>query len=169
MHLAKNNYAYIDSQNLNLGIQSLGWKLDYKKFRVYLAEKYAVKVAYLFIGFIPQNQDLYSSLQKSGYILKFKPVLPNQDGGHKGNIDADLVLQVAIDYFEKNFNKAVLVTSDGDFYSIVNFLYEKQKLEKVISPYYKTCSTLLRSTAKEKLIFVNNLEKKLGYIKKNTA
>jgi len=26
-----NNYAFIDSQNLNLGVLSLGWKLDYKK------------------------------------------------------------------------------------------------------------------------------------------
>ncbi len=164
-----NNHAYIDSQNLNLGIQSLGWKLDYKKFRVYLAEKYSVKVAYLFIGFIPQNQELYSSLQKNGYILKFKPVLTNKDGSHKGNVDADLVLQVAIDYFEKNFDKVVLVTSDGDFYSVVNFLYEKGKLEKVISPYYKTCSSLLKSTAKDKLIFVNNLKKKLEYTRKNTA
>lgn len=167
MKLSKDNYAYIDSQNLNLGIKSLGWKLDYRKFRIYLAEKYSVKIAYLFIGFIPQNQDLYSSLQKSGYILKFKPVLPSKDGGHKGNVDADLVLQVAIDYFEKNFYKAVLVTSDGDFYSVVNFLYEKRKLEKVISPYYKTCSTLLKSTAKEKLIFVNNLQKKLEYKEKH--
>lgn len=169
MFRSANNYAYIDSQNLNLGVQSLGWKLDYKKFRIYLAEKYGVKVAYLFIGFIPQNQDLYTSLQKSGYILKFKPVLPNQDGSHKGNVDADLVLQIAIDYFEKNYDKAVLVTSDGDFYSAVNFLYENGRLEKVISPYYKTCSTLLKSTAKEKLIFVNNLQRKLQYIKKNTA
>lgn len=37
------NYAFIDGQNLNLGIKSLGWKLDFKKFRIYLEEKYAVK------------------------------------------------------------------------------------------------------------------------------
>lgn len=159
------NYAYIDSQNLNLGVQSLGWKLDYKKFRVYLAEKYKVQIAYLFIGFIPQNQDLYSSLQKNGYILKFKPVLPNKDGGHKGNVDADMVLQMSIDYYENNFNKAIIVTSDGDFYSVVKFLYERNKLEKVISPYYKTCSTLLKTSAKEKIVFINNLKKKLGYKK----
>lgn len=165
----ENNVAYIDSQNLNLGVQSLGWKLDYKKFRIYLKEKYAVKTAYLFIGFIPQNQDLYNSLQKSGYILKFKPVLSNRDGGHKGNVDADMVLQIAIDYFENNFEKAILITSDGDFYSVVNFLYERKKLEKVLSPYYKTCSALLKSTAKESLIFIDNLRKKLEYKKKNTA
>jgi len=47
-----NNYAFIDSQNLNLGVKNQGWRLDFKKFRVYLAEKYCVKVAYLFIGYI---------------------------------------------------------------------------------------------------------------------
>lgn len=57
-------YAYIDGNNLNLGIKSLGWKLNFKKFRIYLKEKYNVVVAYVFIGFVPTNQDLYSSLQK---------------------------------------------------------------------------------------------------------
>ena len=169
MKANKKNVCYIDGANLHRGISELGWKLDYVRFRIWLKEKYGISRAYLFIGFIPQNQDLYSSLQKSGYILKFKPVLPNQEGGHKGNVDADLVLQIVIDFFEKNFEKAVLITSDGDFYSVVKFLYERGRLEKVISPYYKTCSTLLKSTAKEKLVFVNNLQKKLEYIKKNTA
>lgn len=68
-----------------------------------MTEKYKIEIAYLFIGFIPQHQDLYSSLQKDGYILKFKPVLPNKDGSAKGNVDADMVLQIAIDYYENNF------------------------------------------------------------------
>lgn len=29
-------YAFIDSQNLNLGVRSLGWKLDFAKFRQYI-------------------------------------------------------------------------------------------------------------------------------------
>lgn len=163
------NYAFIDSQNLNLGVQSMGWKLDYKRFRVYLKEKYNIGIAYLFIGYIPENQDLYDSLQKAGYVLKFKPVLPQKDGSHKGNVDADLVLQTIIDYYEKNFEKALIVTSDGDFYLLVKFLYQRNKILFVISPYRDTCSSLLKKTAKEKLIFMNNLQTKLQYKKKNTA
>jgi len=34
----ENNYAFIDGQNLNLGIRELGWKLDFKKLRIYLRE-----------------------------------------------------------------------------------------------------------------------------------
>ena len=38
----ENNYAFIDSQNLNLGIKEQGWILDFKRFRVYLREKYGI-------------------------------------------------------------------------------------------------------------------------------
>jgi uncharacterized LabA/DUF88 family protein len=161
------NYAFIDSQNLNLGIKSLGWKLDFRRFRIYLREKYKVLTAYLFLGFIPQNQDLYSSLQKSGYVLIFKPVLPNKDGNHKGNVDADLVLRAMIDY--NNYEKAVIVTSDGDFYCLVKYLYENDKLKMVLSPYVKTCSSLLKNSAKEKIVFMDNLRGKLEYKRKSTA
>lgn len=161
----ENNYAFIDSQNLNMGIRELGWLLDYKKFRVYLKEKYGVAVAYLFIGYIPENNNMYTSLQKAGFILKFKPVLPNKEGLHKGNVDADLVLQAMIDFFENKFGKAVIVTSDGDFYSLVKYFYDHGQLKAVISPHYKTCSTLLKKTAKEKIIFIDNLKNKLEYKK----
>ena len=167
MKKKENNFAFIDSQNLNLGIQSLDWKLDYKRFRVYLKEKYKVTTAYLFIGYIPANQDLYSSLQRDGYVLIFKPTLPNEKGEVKGNVDADLVLQAMVDY--KKYDKAVIVTSDGDFYSLVKHLYKNDKLKYVISPYVKTCSALLRKTAKEKIFFMANLKRKLEYKKKNTA
>ncbi len=157
----ENNYAFIDSQNLNLGIKSLGWKLDFKKFRIYLKEKYHVATAYIFIGFMPANQNLYSSLQKDGYILVFKPTISYKNGEVKGNVDAELVLQTMIDY--SNYDKAVIISSDGDFYCLVKYLYENNKLQMVISPYVKTCSILLKKSAKNKIVFMDNLKKKLKY------
>ncbi|TAN58060.1 NYN domain-containing protein [Patescibacteria group bacterium] len=161
MHKQEKNCAFIDSQNLNLGIKSLRWRLDFRKFRKYLTEKYSVVTAYLFIGYIQQNQDLYASLQKAGYILIFKPVLPDKDGNVKGNVDADLVLQAMIEY--PNYDQALIVTSDGDFYSLVKYLYDNKKLKAVLSPYVKTCSSLLKKSAKERIIFMNNLRSKLEY------
>ena len=139
----------------------MGWKLDWKKFRTYLLEKYGVRTAYQFIGYVPENQNLYASLQKAGYVLVFKPVLPDENGEVKGNVDADLVLQAMIDY--PKYDQAVIVTSDGDFYSLVRYLYERGKLNKVLSPYVKTCSVLLRKSAKEKIVFMDNLRAKLEY------
>ena|SRR3989338_3755918 len=127
MKKESNNYAFIDSQNLNLGIQKLGWKLNYQKFRTYLAEKYSVKKAYIFIGFVALNQSLYDRLQEAGFILKFKPTVPDANGNIKGNIDADIVLRAALEL--NDYDKAVIVSSDGDFYSLVQYLYENNKLE----------------------------------------
>ena len=168
MKKESNNYAFIDSQNLNLGIQKLGWKLNYQKFRTYLAEKYSVKKAYIFIGFVALNQSLYDRLQEAGFILKFKPTIPDANGNIKGNIDADIVLRAALEL--NDYDKAVIVSSDGDFYSLVQYLYDNNKLEVVLSPDIKNCSSLLKQTAKDKLQFMNNLRNKLEYkIKKHRS
>ncbi|MEK7080356.1 MAG: NYN domain-containing protein [Patescibacteria group bacterium] len=165
----ENNFAYIDSQNLNLGIKSMGWFLDFKKFRTYLKEKYNITQAYIFIGYIPKHQNMYSSLQKCGYILIFKPVILDGEKKPKGNVDADLVLQAMIDFHENKFNKALIVTSDGDFYSLIDYFYKNKKLAVVMSPYFEKCSSLLKETAKEKITFMDNLREKLEYKRKGTA
>lgn len=163
----ENNYAFIDSQNVYKGTQrDLGWKLDWARFRIYLKHKYHVTQAYLFIGFIPEHNDIYDELQKAGFILKFKPVLPNGKEGVKGNVDADLVLQAMIDY--PNYDRAVLVSSDGDFYSLTRYLYNNKKLLAVLSPHKKKCSSLLRKSAKEKMRYLDVLKDKLAK-RKGTA
>ncbi len=164
--MKQNNYAFIDSQNVHKGVKSLGWSLDWRRFRVYLGEKYQVKIAYLFIGFMPEHNDIYDGLQKAGFVLKFKPVLPNGKDGVKGNIDADLVLQAMVDY--GSYHKAVLVTSDGDFYSLARYLYNNGKLEAVLSPHVKTCSSLLKKSAREKMFYMDKLTQKVGK-RKSTA
>lgn len=155
----KKNYAFIDSQNLNLGILDAGWKLDFMRFRVYLKEKYGVQKAFLFIGYVEGNQDLYTWLQESGYILIFKPTLKQKDGQIKGNCDAELVLQAMIEY--KNFDRAVIVTGDGDFHCLVKYFVKKEKLEKLLIPNQKRYSALLKRFPSEYLGFVTDLRKKL--------
>ena len=120
----------------------------------------------MFLGYIPTNDSLYELLQKAGFILKFKPVIPDEIGKPKGNVDADLVLQAMIDI--DNYDKAIIISSDGDFYSLIRHLYANNKLKMVMSPYIKTCSTLLKKEAREKIIYMDNLQNKIGR-KKNTA
>ncbi len=158
------NYAFIDSQNVNLGIKDLGWRLDWAKFRVYLREKYGVETAYIFIGFVEENQDLYLSLQKSGFVLIFKETLKNIDGHIKGNCDAELVLQAMIDY--DKYEKAVIVSGDGDFACLVRHLRKQGKLVKVLVPNRKRYSALLKkAAADEYLDSMDGLKEKLLYIK----
>jgi len=147
MNKDKNNFAYIDGANLHKGVKSSGWGLDYKRFRVWLKEKYGVKNAYIFIGLIPKYKDLYAYLQECGFILIFKEVIYDGDGKAKGNCDADLVLQAAIDVYENKFGSAILISSDGDYASLVKFFMSRRKLMAVLSPHTKDkCSILLKRT-----------------------
>ncbi|MDD5221126.1 MAG: NYN domain-containing protein [Candidatus Pacebacteria bacterium] len=139
-----NNYAFIDSQNLNLGVKSQGWKLNFSRFRIFLEDKYKVKKAFIFIGYVPNNQSLYTELQKSGYICVFKPTMEIKENGKikiKGNVDAELVLHTMIEY--TNYDKAVIVSGDGDFYCLIEHLAKNGKLLKIIVP-NKKHSSLLR-------------------------
>ena len=160
MKTTKNNYAFIDSQNLNLSIRDQGWKLDFKRFRGYLRDKYDVAKAFLFIGYVPTNKSLYTSLQEYGYILIFKPTLPLPDGNVKGNIDAELVLHSMIEY--PNYDKAVIVSGDGDYHCLVEYLKRQGKLHKIIIPNRYKFSSLLRKFAPD-MAYMNDLKGKLGY------
>ena len=163
MYQKENNYAFIDSQNVNLAIRDQGWVLDWVKFRVYLKEKYKVTKAYLFVGYVEGNVNLYRALQEYGYILIFKPTMDLPDGRVKGNVDAELVLQAMIEY--PNYQKAVIITWDGDFYCLVDYLKSQNKLLKLIIPNRYKYSSLLRKFALD-IAFLNNLKDKLEYQKR---
>ncbi|MDP3965868.1 MAG: NYN domain-containing protein, partial [bacterium] len=142
-----------------------GWKLDWKRFRVYLQEKYGVTKAYLFIGYVEGNTELYTSLQDAGFLCIFKPTLTYKDGTTKGNCDAELVLQAMIEY--GNYDKAVIVTGDGDFYCLVNHLLEKERLSVLLIPDRLRFSALLKfKEFRHYLRFMNDLREKIEYKKK---
>ena len=160
----KNNFAFIDSQNLNLSIRDQWWKLDWKKFRIYLKNKFKVKKAYLFIGFKEWNQKLYTYLQECWYICIFKPTLELSDWTVKWNVDAELVLHTMIQY--NTFDKAIIISWDGDFYCLVEYLEDNNKLERLLVPNEKAFSSLLRKFIK-KIFYLSrsNLRKKIWYFK----
>lgn len=126
------NYCFIDSQNLNLGVRSQGWKLDWRKFRQYLRNKYKVTNAYLFIGYKPGNETLYTNLQKMGYIVVLKPTMELPDKSVKGNVDAELVLHTMIHY--PDYDKAIIISGDGDFFCLAEYLESKNKLLHIMTP-----------------------------------
>lgn len=163
MQKEQKNYAFIDGNNLHLGTKQLGWEVDYNKFRIFLKEKYGVKMAYYFLGYVPENTDLYNRLQTCGFVLVFKETFKQKNGIIKGNCDAELVLQAMIDY--PNYEKAVIVSGDGDFSCLVKYLLKKSKLLNVIVPNSTNSSWLLRKVAKGNIIVLDHLESKLSYKK----
>ncbi len=167
-------YAFIDSQNLNLGTRKdiynkkgkriyKGWKLDFKKFRIYLSDKFHVSRAFLFIGHISQNEPMYKRLTSHGYNIIFKPTTKDELGKPKGNIDAELVLySAAIEY--PKYDKAVIVSGDGDFYCLHEYLDKQKKLLRIIIPNSKLESSLLKGFQEYKT-FIEHEKEKLEYKK----
>ncbi|MDP3935299.1 MAG: NYN domain-containing protein [Candidatus Giovannonibacteria bacterium] len=158
----KNNYAYIDGNNLYRGVNNSGWKIDFLRFRKWLADKYGVARAYYFIGLIPKEKDMYEALQKAGFTLIFKEVVYGGDGKPKGNCDADLVLQAARDVYENSCGKLVLVTSDGDYASLVKFLQEKNKLKVILSPAIQEKCSILLKRINAPITYLNDVKSKIS-------
>lgn len=169
----KQVYAFIDSQNLNLGVGRdityknkkiyTGWELDFAKFRRFLKDRYHVDIAFLFIGNMPGNEGLYAHLQRVGYVTVLKPTTSYKDGDGKtkvkGNVDTDLVLYAAAQEID-NYDKAVIVSGDGDFLSLYEYLEARDKLGKIVIPNKKRYSQLLTKYA-ELFDFVSDKRLKL--------
>jgi len=155
--------AYIDASNLKFGVEQSGWSLDYKSFYSWIRDKFNVSNVILFMGLVPNNFELYNSLQNIGYDISFKPTLIDKEGKTKGNVDGELILTIAKDFYENNLKGAILVSGDGDYHCIVEFLKEKNTPIKIVSPNQKYLSLLLRRTNVPIIIldqFIEKLRKK---------
>jgi hypothetical protein len=108
---AQKVYAFIDSQNLNVSVQKYGWKMNWKKFRQFLTDKYGVDMAFMFIGYVPEHEDIYEKMHEAGYAVVLKPTF-------------DMT----------NYDKAVIVSGDGDFFALVEYLQQQDKLLKILTP-----------------------------------
>ncbi len=173
-----NNFAFIDGANLHITYEYLEWELDYQKLLNYLRKKLNVDVAYYFIGKTEDTEDIYTNLDSYGYTVRLKNPSPftleeqicphcnNQIAPeitrYKCDCDSSMTLQVISDLHL--YDKAVLITSDGDFDELVKRLLRQDKLKMVFAPCKKGCSWLLKSAARGRIAFVDDYRDELGKI-----
>ncbi len=165
-----NNFAFIDGVNLHLTYENLDWKLDYAKLRNYLSKKYDVTIAHYFLGKTEENSELYGKLESYGYNLKYK--IPSQymteeeDCPYchkviapeliKNKSDCDSFMTLEVISSLSIYDRAVIVTSDGDFDELVKELLRKDKLKLVFAPCREGCSGLLKSAARGRIAFIDD-------------
>lgn len=175
-----NVYAFIDSQNLNLGVQKVGWKMDWRKLRQYLQDKYNVTHAYMFIGYMAENEALYEHMHELGFLIVLKPTVdpkppteppegetkpPKEPAEEthkpvvKGNVDADLVLYAMKEL--PNYDKAIIVSGDGDFFGLIEYLQQQHKLLHVMAPNWQYSSLLKQFD--DHIIRIDQLRRELAY------
>jgi len=145
---------YIDGNNLYRSAKELGFDINYKKLKGWLRQKYNPDKTYLFIGLVPERTKFYEYLQECGFILIFKQTV-SVGGSVKGNCDAELVLKTVSDFYTKAFSSCILITGDGDFGCLVEFLQENNSIHCIIAPDKNKCSILLRNKNTE-ITFLND-------------
>lgn len=157
----ENNLAFVDGQNLYMGTRKIGegsWRVNLKKFRIFLKDKYQIQTAYYFLGFVNEkHQDLYSSIQEAGFVLIFREHNAAMIGKKKGNVDSDIVFSIMKKMYKKEiFDKVVLVSGDGDYKQLVDFLIEEKRFKKVLFPNRKFASSLYKKLGSEFFDFLDN-------------
>jgi uncharacterized LabA/DUF88 family protein len=163
----ENNFAFIDGQNLHMGTKSEdpSWIIDFVKFREYLRKKYNISQAYYFLGFvIDDKSDLYDKIQEAGFILKFREHNSAMLGKKKGNVDSDIIFSVMRKIYKKEpFDKIVLVSGDGDYRMLVDFLIEENKFKKILFPNKKFASSLYKKITRVYFDYLANIKQKIEF------
>ena len=164
----ESNIAFIDGQNLHLGTTSNKWKVDLVKLRIYLKDKYHVTEAYYFLGYITETeQELYNNLQKSGFIVLFREHNSALRGEKKGNVDTDIVFEIMKNLIDnKNFNQIILISGDGDYKKVVDYLIKKNRFRKILFPNKKFASSLYKKLGSEFFDYLENIKTYIEWHKK---
>jgi len=166
-----NNIAFIDGQNLHMGTakrQIDPWKIDLCRFNVYLKRKYNIDRAFYFLGYVQEiNHELYEEIQNSGYILSFREHNLAMSGKKKGNVDSDIIFHVMKKMYKReNFNEIILISGDGDYKLLVDFLIEENRFKKILFPERRKRSSLYKSLSNNFFAYLddadirNKIEKK---------
>ena len=157
----ENNIAFIDGQNLymNTAKKEINpWKIDLVRFRIYLEKKYKAKKAYYFLGYVQEkNQELYEEIQNAGFVLIFREHNPAMLGKKKGNVDSDIIFHVMKKLYKReDFGDIILVSGDGDYKLLVDFLVEEKKFGKILFPDRKYRSSLYKELSNNYFAYLDD-------------
>jgi uncharacterized LabA/DUF88 family protein len=160
------NCAFIDGQNLHMGTTRDGWKVDFNKLRIYLKENYLVEEAYYFLGFMSEKTDgLHKNLSNAGFNVVLKEHYSNLISKKKGNVDSDIIFEIMKKLIEeKDLGEIVIISGDGDYKKLVDYLIQKSKFRKILFP-NKTSSSLYKKLGSEYFDYIVSFKSKVEYLR----
>ena len=131
----------------------------------------------MFIGYMPEHEAMYEQLHEAGFKIVLKQTfdmtrpqaIMSEDPKEKekaeeelhikGNVDADLVLWAMKEL--SNYDQAILVSGDGDFYSLLEYLEEKGRLKNILVPSSHYSS--LFNKFEQKIVRLDQYRRDLAY------
>lgn len=140
-------YAFVDAANILFrNTESTSWRIDLKKLIKYLQERFGATKIFYFGGQDDRNKiqaNLHRKLAMWGYELRLNPVKHFMNDRGEWFIKADVDSRMSFEMMRlfSQYDRAVVLTGDGDFYWVLEYLLQKKERVWLISS--------PRSTARE--------------------
>lgn len=153
-------YAFIDASNIIYSAARSGWKVDFEKLAKYLHERFGVQRIIYFAGVDTENLKqlkFYETLQKFGYELRLIPVRTFSDGSKKADVDSRMTFEMML-YF-KEYEKAIIMTGDGDYYWVLEYLLKEKHGQIILISHSKTTARDLKKLFASKATDIETLRK----------
>lgn len=148
-------YAFIDASNIIYGARAERWHIDQKKLFNYLRKKFNTSKTFFYFGKDEKNlkqAKFLKKLESFGYTLRVKQI-KRYGLRQKANCDVDLTMDMLL--LQTKYNRAVVLTGDGDFLPLFAYL-KKQKKEIIILAFTKRTARELKKFAGGNFIGLSN-------------
>jgi len=113
---------FVDIQNVYYGaMDNFKGKIDFRKLTesIVKGRKLVVSNAYLVKG-DNDNSNFVTFMKQLGYSIISKDLKKRSDGSAKGNLDIEMVIDIITE--KDRLDTVVLVSGDGDFVALVEYL-----------------------------------------------
>ncbi len=140
--------VFIDVQNVYLTTQSVygQGRINFARLRDHFSEEGAIVTLSAFTCYDPNNEGQRSFLNVLGllgYRVISKPFRRLPDGAVRANMDLEMAVEILSQ--AAHLDEVVLVTGDGDFKVLVDFLCASGKLVRVVGPERLTSPELIQA------------------------
>lgn len=161
--------VFVDVQNVQETFERQGREVRYDALQQnIIATSKMDKYDFKFVAFVPfragdeRRQRLIDALSFQGYRVVSKPVRERLDGSVKANMDIEITLEILS--MSPNLQEIVLVSGDGDFVALVDWLSKLGKRVVIIGLGKGSTSVELIRACDEYM----NLEELEGVVKIST-
>ena len=147
------SYAFIDASNIIYGAREEGWLINQKKLIKYLKSKFSISKAFFYYGKDSKNKkkvEFLKKLKQFGYILRVKEI-KRFGKRSKANCDVDLTMDMLL--LINEYKKAIVLTGDGDFAPLFEYLISKKKEIIIISSPKRTARELKKIVGNKHIDF----------------
>lgn len=105
---------------------------------------------------------MYDKIQEAGFVLKFREHNSAMLAKKKGNVDSDIIFAIMKRLYNKEeFDKVILVSGDGDYRMLVDFLIEESKFKKILFTNREFASSLYKKITRVYYDYLVNIKHRI--------